>query len=133
MARLILFADEFGNRVLRRERVFRDRRNPLECYNDYELYERFRFPREDIYELTDLLRDDIECPTKRNHAIPLVMCVLTALRFYATGNYHMVTADLFGIHRTSASRVILKVSSALAKRFEEFVHFPPEGEQMRHI
>jgi hypothetical protein len=29
-------------RAMRRERIFRDRTNPLEIYNDLELFERFR-------------------------------------------------------------------------------------------
>jgi hypothetical protein len=32
-------------RTMRRERIFRDRTNPLEIYDDLELIERFRFER----------------------------------------------------------------------------------------
>jgi hypothetical protein len=35
-------------RAMRRERIFRDRTNPLEIYDDLELIERFRFDRRTI-------------------------------------------------------------------------------------
>ncbi|XP_064653009.1 putative nuclease HARBI1 [Lineus longissimus] len=119
MARLIRLADELGRRQMRRERVFRDRTNPLERYDDSEIYDRFRFRREDTFELTDMLGDEIKSPTNRNHSIRPVLCILTALRFYATGNYHLVTGDLFGIHRTTASRMIRRVSDSLARRLDD--------------
>ena len=41
----------FNNgRALRRERVVRDRTNPLDIYSDSELIERFRFGRQALYE-----------------------------------------------------------------------------------
>ena len=42
MARRVLELEEL-RRGLRRERIFRDRRNVLELYNDEELFQRYRF------------------------------------------------------------------------------------------
>ena len=44
--------------VLRRNRVFRDRKNPLDMYDDVELYDTFRFGSHDILTIVDELRDD---------------------------------------------------------------------------
>ena len=59
-----------NDRALRRERVFLDRINPLERYADSELIARYRFHRQGITELTELVRADIERPTSRSNAIP---------------------------------------------------------------
>ena len=40
-------------RNLKRNRVFRDRRNPLDMYDDVELYDKFRFRRHDILTIVD--------------------------------------------------------------------------------
>ena len=37
---------------MRRERIFRDRTNPLEIYDDLELLEGFRFDRRTILQIT---------------------------------------------------------------------------------
>ena len=47
-------------RVMRRERIFRDKTNPLEIYDDLELIERFRFDRGTILQIIQLLQDDLE-------------------------------------------------------------------------
>jgi hypothetical protein len=47
-------------RHFRRERVFRDRSNPLDMYNDDELFRRFRLPRRELLELIDTFAVDLE-------------------------------------------------------------------------
>ena len=56
-------------RAFRRERVIRDRTDNLDTMNDDELIARYRFPRRGILEITDSIRDLIERPTARSHAI----------------------------------------------------------------
>jgi hypothetical protein len=71
--RLDELLDEEVNRGRRRERIFRDRINPLDQYDDVELYHRFRFRREGILELTEMLKPDLEHKTLRNYAVPPVL------------------------------------------------------------
>ena len=54
--------DSEMHHAVARERVFRDRFNPLDAYNDIELYERFRMRRGSILTLLDELRDVIWHP-----------------------------------------------------------------------
>jgi hypothetical protein len=70
-------------RAMRRERIFRDRTNPLEIYDDLELIERFRFDRGTILQITQLLQDDLESSNFRDKAIPPLIKVLISLRFFA--------------------------------------------------
>ena len=67
-------------RNLKRNRVFRDRRNPL----DMELYDKFRFRRHDILTIVDELRDDLEYPDTRQGPLPATLQVVVALRMYAS-------------------------------------------------
>ena len=59
MANLVhVLFDDYVDRAYRRERLFRDRQNPLDVYDDVELYERFRFRRHNLLAIIDELRDD---------------------------------------------------------------------------
>lgn len=58
-----------NDRALRRERVFRDRIDPLDKFTDL-LIARYRFPRRRVLELTDLIRNAVQHPTSRSCAIP---------------------------------------------------------------
>jgi hypothetical protein len=57
-------------RAMRRERIWRDRTNTLEIYDDLELIERFRFNRGTILQITQLLQEDLESSTFRNKQYP---------------------------------------------------------------
>ena len=50
-------------RALRRERVFRDRTKPLDIYDDFELIDKYRFDRQSIMMICDMLQDDLESST----------------------------------------------------------------------
>ena len=53
IGRFRLFHD--GRRALRRERVFRDRTKPLNIYDDFELIDKYRFDRQSIMMICDML------------------------------------------------------------------------------
>ncbi|CAC5423000.1 unnamed protein product [Mytilus coruscus] len=59
----------FMRRHFRRERVFRDRTNPLDLYNDEDMIKRYRFPRATVLELIGRVSPMIETPTRRSMSI----------------------------------------------------------------
>lgn len=46
------------------------------------------------------------------------------LRFFATEAFQQVNGDLFGISQSTISRVVKRVSHALASRYREVIQFP---------
>ena len=78
MAFMLLLQE--NRRALRRERVFRDRKNPLDSYDDTEMYSKYRFTRLGCIILIDLFAEGLEHPTKRNKALPWYLQVFVDLR-----------------------------------------------------
>lgn len=71
MAAYIVMQNRIAHRrAFRRERVFRDRNNPLDSLNDNQLISRYRFPRRSLMDLIDLVENDLRRPTGRSMAIP---------------------------------------------------------------
>ena len=66
-----------ARRQFRRERVFRDRSNPLDTYNDQEMIKRYRFPRDTVLEIIDRVSPLVKRPTERSGAIPVSSQVST--------------------------------------------------------
>ena len=91
---------------MRRERICRDKTNPLEIYDDLELIERFRFNRRTILQITKLLQDDLESSTFHNKAILPLFKVLISLRFVASGSFQIIIVDTFNVDQSTVSRAV---------------------------
>ena len=76
----LFLAEDEENSSMARQRVFRDRTDPLDCYDDLELVQRFRFSRSSISRITGLIVTDLNS-TKRSHAAAPHLQVCVALSF----------------------------------------------------
>ena len=65
-------------------------REDLGDYDDQYSIERYGLDRHLIENVGELVRGDLERPTKRNEAASVSSQVLTALRFYATGSFFTI-------------------------------------------
>jgi len=116
----------FNNeRALRRERVVRDRTNPLDIYSDSELIERFRFGRQALFDLIEEISPQLQHGSDRNAALSPTLQVLIALRFYANGAFQNTVGDMINVHRTTACRAIRQVSLT---RLRNYIHLPTQEE-----
>ena len=77
MAALILL--RYRQRRLRRNRIFRDRTNPSDKFNDLELFAQFRFRRADILQMTNELKEELEHLNRKGALPPVFSGRRTAL------------------------------------------------------
>ena len=89
----------------------------------------FRFRRQDIMEITDEISNDIEL-VNQHGTLPPLLQVMTVLRFYASGSFQIqdMCAELIGIHQSTASRAITRVTDALLRRVPGYVLMPTQEE-----
>lgn len=106
-------------------RIFRDRTNPFDKFDDVELFTKFRFRRHDILAITDDLHVDIDIPTRKGSLTPLLQ-VMVALRFYACGCFQDVCGELIGIDQSTVSRTIPRVTNALLRQLHQSVKLPDQ-------
>ncbi|KAG0726515.1 putative nuclease HARBI1 [Chionoecetes opilio] len=119
-----------ADRVRRRGRIFRARRDVLAEYSDRQLLERYRFDRAGIEFITDLVKDRIQSGTRRNHAISALLKVVVTLRYLATGRMQLCGGDDLGMSQSTVSRVITQTIEALATPdiVRQFIDFPTTRE-----
>src|SRR6202042_2773671 len=98
--------------------------DPLVEYSDQELYKRFRFDRESILLITDLIRLEIQHDCNRSRAIKPEIQVCIALRYLASNSYQITIADTFGSPQAAVSTCVDNVTWALANHINDFVKFP---------
>ncbi|KAJ8307754.1 hypothetical protein KUTeg_014694 [Tegillarca granosa] len=108
MADIVHWFDELQyRRALRRET------NPLDIYDDVELYDRFRLPRNSLTNLINELRGELEHATRRQRAIPAELQVLVALRLLSSGSFQNLVGDMVNIDKTNKCRIIRRVVLSL--------------------
>ncbi|XP_071137367.1 putative nuclease HARBI1 [Mytilus edulis] len=105
-------------------RKYRKRLLTLDDLTDKELRARYRFGRNSIIRITDIVRKDIEHPTQRSQSLSAEMQVLVALRFFACGGFLQVVGDTQGIDKSTVSRCVQKVSDALNAKADQFIKWP---------
>jgi len=54
----------------------------------------------------------------------------SVLRFYATSSFQVVLGDLEGLSQPAISRLVLKVSQAIAKKLTIFIKFPNQSQDI---
>ena len=119
----------------RRARIFWERVNFLEDYNDEEFRRRFRFRKSSFRSICEVIQDDILHPTNRNHSLSPETQLMVALRYLATGDKFRTIGDSMGIDISSVSRCVTAVTNALCKHLSSYVHFPNDGNvltQLKH-
>ncbi|KAK0132101.1 putative nuclease HARBI1 [Merluccius polli] len=113
----------FRHRLLKAERRFRDRSDPLALPEDI-LYERYRFSSEGIRYLIVLVGSYVGNATKRSRALTVAQCVCVSLRFFAKGTYLHTVGDAENISKDTVCLAIRKVVAALNTLLNMFVVFP---------
>ena len=111
----------YNQRSLRSQRKFRDRLNPLECYDDVEIKNLFRFQRENILQLTMLLSDHLEHQTGRSLALSPLQQLCITLRYYATGSMQLSLGAWMNVDKSTVSRALWKVTQAITSTSEPFI------------
>ena len=116
-----------------RERRFCQQEFSLDEFSDEELRSRYRFGSQSIEYLTEIIGDDLQRQTKRNHAITPTLQILVSLRFLASGSFLQVIGDTFGLPKSTVSRTVTDVTLALAHKQSEFIVWPSDPVEMHEV
>ncbi|KAJ3661617.1 hypothetical protein Zmor_006005 [Zophobas morio] len=109
---------------VRRPKTIRYRRNHYEEWDEVDFFARFRLSKRCVANVLEQIEETITYPTLRNDCLSAQNQLLLALRFYATGSFLSVAGDFCGIHKSTASKTIKRVSRALASLRPAYIRMP---------
>jgi len=104
-----------------------ERKDPFKCLSDQEFFRRYRFSKETVRVISDIVCDDLQRETKRNNALPVDIQVTMALQYFATGTFQQIVGDTLNISQPSISRIIKNVSIALARKSDRYIKINNEN------
>jgi nuclease HARBI1 len=118
---------------LRFTRIIPDRSNPLESLTELEFCMRYRFKKETVLYIFNVILPDLETTAlKRGVQIPKILQLLVALRFYATGTFQSVLGDMSSLSQGTICTIVKRVSHCIAKYTNRFIQFPTFQEAAKH-
>ncbi|KAB0790733.1 hypothetical protein PPYR_15682 [Photinus pyralis] len=120
------------NRRVRRERTFRERPDNFTKWSDQEFTMRFRLQKESVLFLLELIEGQLATISNRNKAITPMNQLLLTLRLYATGNMLIAVGDFSGVHKSTACRIVKKVTAAICTLSENYIRMPNTEEEIRN-
>ncbi|KAJ8911392.1 hypothetical protein NQ315_013528 [Exocentrus adspersus] len=91
----------------------------------------FAYKKETVFHLLTLIENEIEFPSDMNDSISPINQLLSCLRFYATAGHLSSIADFEGMAISSASRIIKRVSEAIARLHPRYMKMSSADESVR--
>lgn len=117
----------------RRDRIFRDRDNPLDYETEEAIVGKYRLPRHIIIQLCQQFEYELKRPTLRSCALPVSLQIMVALRFFATGSFQDVVGDIHNISRQSVSYVLGDVVECLVRVANNYIFMPTNQGALNEI
>ena len=117
----------------RKRKVYYEVRNHFDFKTDTELYERYRFQRDSVQYISDLVVDDL--PAYENgcgRPVEPIVQVGCFLRYVASNCFQQVLGDTFNISQSTVNRSIWNVCDALLLHLNEFIKWPNGNEVNNH-
>ncbi|XP_051165640.1 putative nuclease HARBI1 [Leptopilina boulardi] len=116
--------------INRRPRIIKDRINYMETFDDVDFVRRFRLSKNTVNELLIEIQDQLQSATQRNHAISPIIQVLLTLRYYATGSHFIAAGDFSGVSKSSAHRIVHRVTAAIARLAPDVIKLPASPQEI---
>lgn len=105
-------------------RLYRPRLDPFNHFSDSEFSIRYRFTKETVMYILDLIQNELQIINNRGRPITALNQLLIALRFYATGTFQCVVGDLIHVHKSVVCKIIKKISHLIALLRYVFITMP---------
>jgi DNA-binding MarR family transcriptional regulator len=113
---------------LKKSKLRKERKYPMEIMDDDELYKRYRFDRAGLSYIIETFYEDLKKEAKGGGISPEIQ-IMATLQYLASNTFQLHIADAFSISQQSISNAIRSVVKAVSKRRNEFIKFPADKER----
>ncbi|KAJ8974994.1 hypothetical protein NQ317_013493 [Molorchus minor] len=105
-----------------------ERKNAFDELDDLSFFRRFRLTKNTILYLLEMIEDHLEYDNNLNNSVAPIDQLLCTLRFYASAGHLATVADFIGMDVSTASRIVARVTLAIARLYPQFINMPTQYE-----
>ncbi|XP_041975889.1 putative nuclease HARBI1 isoform X2 [Aricia agestis] len=123
---LILISSDEEDAPRRCSRRMR-RINYMQSLDETDFTFRFRLSKPAVELLLNEIMPFIRVTSSRNYGVSPLHQLLLSLRFYALGTMLISVADFVGVSKSTASRIVRDISSAIARLYDKYIFVHQNG------
>lgn len=135
-------AEEVEVHRIRNPKLYLERHNPLEKYEDWSFKTKYRMTKDTANVIINLARGNLNTENERGLPISLETQVLATIRYLATDAYgddrgikvyfeqhysisnEILVAEQHGLSQSTLSKIVKRVVETVAGHINEFIQFP---------
>ncbi|XP_034669479.1 putative nuclease HARBI1 [Drosophila subobscura] len=101
--------------------------NPLCHLNEHQFRRKYRYTKENIRRIIEIVRDDLEIdcyePTEREQ-VPIDLQILSAIRFWGGTEHPKLTAMVHGVSLKTLKKITRRIASVLSSKASRYIRMP---------
>lgn len=117
----------------RRPYILRNKPQHIEIWDDVDFFSRFRLKKQTVLMLLQNIEEQLLILWNKTRSLTPINQLLLTLRFYATGSFLRASGEFSGVSISTASRIIRKVSEAIASLRPLRIKMPRNTQEIRCI
>ncbi|VEN51211.1 unnamed protein product [Callosobruchus maculatus] len=98
--------------------------------DELTFFQRFRVTKLTAMYILELIENEIEYHYDFNYSLAPINQIMIFLRLCATGTHLTCIGDFAGVHYSTVSRIAVRVGSAIARHYNQFVNLPQTAEEI---
>ncbi|KAH9636735.1 hypothetical protein HF086_007633 [Spodoptera exigua] len=118
--------------LVRRVKMYKIRKNPLEELQENEFKSKYRFSRSTAVFIIDMIKNDL-AGDARGGFIPPYLKVLAAIRIWARGEIQDDAGDLSGMSQSTISLVCKQVALAILAQRSQWIKMPQTDAEQNKV
>ncbi|KAF9413679.1 hypothetical protein HW555_008125, partial [Spodoptera exigua] len=118
--------------LVRRVKMYKIRKNPLEELQENEFKSKYRFSRSTAVFIIDMIKNDL-AGDARGGFIPPYLKVLAAIRIWARGKIQDDAGDLSGMSQSTISLVCKQVALAILAQRSQWIKMPQTDAEQNKV
>ncbi|CAG9773144.1 unnamed protein product [Ceutorhynchus assimilis] len=100
------------------------RKNHFNEMSPYTFFRKFRLYKDTALRVLEQIEPELEYPNNMNNSVSPINQFLITLRYYPTGGHLNFLADFGGMDTSTVSRIIVRVSEAIARLYPQYIDMP---------
>ncbi|XP_017153199.1 putative nuclease HARBI1 [Drosophila miranda] len=101
--------------------------NPLFHLNEHQFRQKYRYTKENIRRIIEIVRDDLEIdcyePMEREQ-VPIDLQILSAIRFWGGTEHPKLTAMAHGVSLRTLKKITRRIASVLSSKASRYIRMP---------